>query len=225
MLRGVQGQTIPALTIYCCRVLTQDLFTRLEGGNISMTTKNSENNVTELFQEYRLILRDVWNRYFWSDHDLRSWDMVDHFNMIKGKFFESLLMYKVLVKISSEQQSSARFIVVPSVPGPNGAKGCSIRIAETNNRTTTSRWDQEPAWIAASEMELEFVDFYDWNTFSYINLQLYLVRIAESWKYPDLIGREALVGIDLADVVVRLVPPSRYEDGSSSGKPVSRLAE
>jgi len=40
-------------------------------------------NLTEVFQHYRLALRAIWNRNFWSDADLRHSNSADHFARLK----------------------------------------------------------------------------------------------------------------------------------------------
>ena len=58
--------------------------------------------------------------------------------------------------------------------------------------------------IAVGDMELEFVDFFDWGRFGYWDLQYFLVRVAGTVKYPDLIGRDAVLGADSAQVICRV---------------------
>ena len=157
-------------------------------------------DVTEFFSEYRLLIRDIWNRYFWSDRGLRSWDTVEYFDRLRPLLFESFLAKKIRVKIDEQENTSLRFIVVPDIPGPDEMVGSPIRISETEG--PGSRWDQEPGWVARDDMELEFVDFFDWGRLNYWDLQFYLVQIAQAGKHPHLVGRMALIAVDHAVILI-----------------------
>jgi hypothetical protein len=50
-------------------------------------------------------------------------------------------------------------------------------------------------------MALTFQDFFDWDELNYRDFQYYLVDIAASSKYPELIGREALLEVSTVRVL------------------------
>ena len=62
-----------------------------------------EFNVTEEFLEYRLMLRHLWNNYFWSDLGMRDWDTVNRFCELRPTLFDGLLKSKVKVEVGHLQ--------------------------------------------------------------------------------------------------------------------------
>src|SRR5690348_17218241 len=76
-------------------------------------------NVTDVFQKYRMCLRQIWNSYVWIDPELRNWDAADRFAQVKP------LMYKLLIEdrfSGSQSGFDLSFALVPCVPGPQNKK-------------------------------------------------------------------------------------------------------
>jgi hypothetical protein len=159
-------------------------------------------DATEEFQKYRLLLREIWNQYLWSDESLRDWDMVDHFSRIRPLLFSSLLEERLRRKYGLVDGVSFRIFVVPRIPNQNGVPGAPIRISETLAVQVSRDWMEPPSHITGSDIILEFLDFFDWGQAAFRDLQYFLVKIGSSTKYGNLKGREALVQVDHARVLV-----------------------
>ncbi len=54
-------------------------------------------------------------------------------------------------------------------------------------------WDDPVREVKASDVELHFLDYFDWNQMGYVDFQYYRVRIVTFALQPHLVGREALL--------------------------------
>ncbi len=66
-------------------------------------------------------------------------------------------------------------------------------------------WDDPVTRLRAQGLLLRFVEFYDFDNFGFIDLQFFLVRVAECDEHPHLVGREALV--EVRHGLVEFAPP------------------
>jgi hypothetical protein len=168
-----------------------------------MTTENTRMfDVTEELEQYRQCLRDIWNRYLWSDSAFRDWDMVDHFNAIRPVLLSNLLREKVRRTANLNSHIQPELFVRPSVADQSGLGGAAIRISETAASQVSRDWIQAPSYIRGSDMLLRFIDFFDWDQANFRNLEYFLVAISHSARYPQLVGREALIRTSDARVIV-----------------------
>jgi hypothetical protein len=56
-------------------------------------------DVTEVFEHYRLTVREIWNRAIWSDPELRSMSNVTGiFEKIRESLFEILVLEKLAIR-------------------------------------------------------------------------------------------------------------------------------
>lgn len=158
-------------------------------------TQNSEpqtepEDVTAVFNHYRVSARAIWNTAFWPDADLRHWDAVDQFDAIQQHLFAEL----VLSKLDKEwpfdkifKQAIPFFQVVPS------SSQTSILIQNPRPEAAHGYWDHPLNIIKRGQAELCFMDYFDWNRMDYIDLRYYRVQIGRFDTHPELVGREALI--------------------------------
>lgn len=52
-------------------------------------------DITAIFDHYRVSARSIWNTAFWPDADLHEWDFVDAFDDIQRTLFDSLVLSKL----------------------------------------------------------------------------------------------------------------------------------
>ena len=77
-------------------------------------------DVTEVFQHYRLTVRETWNQAIWSDPELR-WrsNVPEIFEKIRGFLFEILVLEKLAIKderLAKNEPWENRFSVVLNTP-------------------------------------------------------------------------------------------------------------
>jgi hypothetical protein len=162
-------------------------------------------NVTEIFQQYRLSLRDVWNAHFWRLPALRTWDSVEQFERLKPHLFQALVVSRLEEGCCAVSHGTAEFCVVPCVPDENGS-AVATHVIVLNQEKSGYSWDQEILTLSALEATLRFVDFFEWSMMAYVDLRYYLVEITSFASRTDLLGRRALVDVHQADVFTREGP-------------------
>jgi hypothetical protein len=148
--------------------------------------------VTNLFQQYRIAARSNWNLFFRSDPDLVNWDLRDHFERIKKLLFEALVLQRL-----SLDAGKARFRVVPSVKD-----GVPIKIEQPREGDRNHYWDHPIQRLRPSEAALEFLDYFDWDALGSLDFKYIRVRIREFPTQPHLVGREALLEPEYAEIFV-----------------------
>ena len=159
-------------------------------------------DATEEFQRYRLMLRGIWNSYICTDRDMRDWDMRDRFNEITPALAEKLLGEKLRRRLDVDDIVRLSVFVVPAVNSIGSVGQVPIRISETFEKQTSRNWDQPPMSVAQRDMAMIFRDFFDWDPLGYRDMQYFLVEISASCKFPELIGRDALIEVLYARVLV-----------------------
>jgi hypothetical protein len=173
------------------------------GGSVPEEGKPWFVDATEEFQRYRLMLRNIWNSYVWSDPDLRDWDMVDQFNRLRPVLAESLLGEKLRRMLDVEENAPIASVVVPAQVGIGPRAGRTpIRISETLQTTGSRDWSQPPGTVGQRDMVMLFRDFFDWGLIDYRDFQYFLIEILASVRFPEVIGREALIEVRSARVLV-----------------------
>jgi len=157
-------------------------------------------DVTELFQQYRLCLREIWNTRYWQNTDLRNWDSVARFNRLKPSIFQAIVIEGLSESCGCEASKIIDgFQVVPDVPDNRGhhlATNVVVTTTENGGRNWIATLDQ----LASSDVTLRFIDIFDWSMMGYVDLRYYVAEIADFPARPDLHGKEALIDVYQARV-------------------------
>jgi hypothetical protein len=75
-------------------------------------------------------------------------------------------------------------------------------------------WDHAVDRVGPNDVDLRFIDFFDWDQMGHIDFRFYLVDIEGSTKYPTLVGHRALLEVAYAKVLAESERPS---PGRASG--------
>ena len=155
-------------------------------------------DVSSHFDHYRSSARAIWNTAFWPDEDFRNWDSIDQFHEIEKHLFDAL----VLAKLDREWPMCDLFeIPIPFFQIlPSNEHGTPIMIQMPRQGAPTGYWDDPVNLIKPRKAELQFIAYFDWNQMDYIDLRYYRVKIASFDAHPDLVGREALIERQHAEV-------------------------
>jgi hypothetical protein len=83
---------------------------------------------------------------------------------------------------------------------PSAESGVPINI----NREVkcTGYWDYHLNVIKPADAELRFIDYFDFDILGFRDLQYCRVRIVTSEKYPDIVGRDALIGSNHVNILL-----------------------
>jgi hypothetical protein len=165
-------------------------------------------NLTEVFQHYRLCVRETWNRCFWADPALRHANSVEWFSKLKPLLFEALVVEKAAYLAPGlhwENLATTKlyFEVVPAVHRiATGSDAGALIILDS--RPTGEKLVVAKEYVEASVVKLRFIDLFDWSGFtSYADLRYYLVSVDEFKAHPEWEGREALIDVAESEVYWR----------------------
>jgi len=165
--------------------------------------------ITNLFDHYRVVARSIWNTGFWSEPELQNWDSRDQFEQITRLLFKALVVARVVgghcCDLSSLPPDHAYYVV------PMGTGPVPISIERPREGDRNHYWDDPVGEVKSTEVELHFLDYFDWDEMGYIDFQYYQVRIAAFPSQPHLVGRDALIEHLHAKVFVDL-PDEKTED-------------
>jgi hypothetical protein len=165
-------------------------------------------DVTEIFDHFREAARSVWNTAFRPVPELRSWDAQGRFEIVKERLFEALVLLRTGDYGCCEDLSKAprpAFCVVPDL-----SDTLPILIHKPREGDRNRYWDDPVTSVRRGEVELRFLDYFDWDILDYVDFEYYRVRVEAFPAQPHLVGREALVKRSYAKVMI----------GASPGEPV-----
>lgn len=159
-------------------------------------------DVSDLLQRYRLVLRSIWNEFFWLDPGLRVWDSVDRFEALKPQLFQSLIVDSIAERGCCQAGESESFdlLVVPAIPSTAGPKVAFLKVLEST--TGGDVWSNETR-VTDGELEMKFIDFFDWALLSCRDLRFIRVRIMNWTGKPEYVGRDGLVDVNEVACVAR----------------------
>ena len=147
--------------------------------------------ITDLFDHYRMVARAIWNAGYWSQPDQRNWDSHDQFLQVARLLFKSLVVARAEGGHCCDLNGlppDHTYLVVPRGSGP-----VSIMIERPREGDRNHYWDDPVNLINAADVELHFLEYFDWNLMNYLDFQYYRVRIAAFPAQPHLVGRDALI--------------------------------
>jgi hypothetical protein len=155
-------------------------------------------DVTAIFDHYRVSARSIWNSAFWPDPALREWDFIDAFDSIQRILFDSLVLSKIDMEFSAEDlfRKPIPFIRLSAAAGQ-----CPLMIQNPRGPRMTGYWDDPVNRISANTSEMHFIDFFDWSKMAVRDFHYYRVIITRFDEHPHLIGREALMETQYANVL------------------------
>ncbi len=149
--------------------------------------------VTNIFQKYRECARHIRNLYY-VPKDINDEDILEDFRELSILMFKHLVLNEFGLNFESNEwlvEPSSMFQVVPL------GDTCPIMI---NRKGQSEYWDHPVTEIKKIDLEMVFIEYFDWDDMDLIDFRYYLVRIIESSTYPDLVGSDALIETIYADV-------------------------
>jgi len=160
------------------------------------------NDVTHLFLTYRECVRHLWNAYFsFVAEPSQNWDLRDEFDAIAREVFSSLVLrpldvfdHELAPEYSADPSALPGFRIVPAVE-----HGTPIFI--NRDLPQSGYWDYPVSRVQPDEVELDLLRFFDFDKLGYRDYRYFEVVVHASTKYPDIIGRAALIEVQHARVL------------------------
>jgi hypothetical protein len=150
--------------------------------------------ITELTNLYRECARNLWNTYFFNNASLGDeWDICDEFDDICVLLFSALVLnpneYTEIKKSNSYDKSPQPLACIKVVSSSD--EGVQIQINREVDKS--GYWDYPVNFVKPSDVDLRFIDFFDYNVLGFRDFKFCHVRIVGSDKFPGLVGRDALL--------------------------------
>jgi hypothetical protein len=157
-------------------------------------------DITSTMSSYRECVRHLWNTHFWQQAERQEdWDLRDRFDEIAIALFRCLVLREVAREDAQVLPSYRRdrvalpFIrleVVPESP------------IFVNRGVDEGYWDDPVARVQRDELDLRFIQFFDWWDLGFRDFAFYRARIVGSAKHPHLVGRDALLPVSSQVLVI-----------------------
>jgi hypothetical protein len=158
----------------------------------------SENvpDATQFLFTYRECARMLWNNFLrLGVEPYVNYDAVDAFSGICERLFEEMVLQNLRMSGFKRTSDADPYPFLVLKPRADPAPVMVHRSSEQGRY-----WDEPINRLAVSGLAMQFIGFYDWDDFGYIDLQYYRVRTARCEEHPHLVGREALVDVHHAGV-------------------------
>ena len=153
-------------------------------------------NITDIFQNYRECARHIRNTYY-VPNDFGDENFSEDFDELSIVLFKHLVLGEFGINRDSINwlaEPATMFQVVPS------GEACPIMI---NRQEQSDYWDHPVTEIKKDDLEMVFIDYFDWDDMDLVDFRYYWVRITASTTYPDLVGYDALISTIYAEVYYR----------------------
>ena len=165
--------------------------------------------VTDIIQNYRLALRDLWNTYFYADPLLRDGGLTGDFEYLVPCLFESLVSRRLEYnRVSPGELFGPDFKVRPrldtlvpnlnlSIPNLIHTLQVDIGFEDKPGR----RWIKVPGHFKADEITLSAVNFFDWMPNYWRDFRYILVLIERLQQHPEYEGKQGIVEFEEVEVI------------------------
>jgi hypothetical protein len=165
-------------------------------------------DVTAWLGSYRECARHVWNGYFLEAIATSSdkWALRDEFDDVCSILFGSLVAaplgvaaaYDAREILSRSRDPVARVIHWLHVVPKTTPAGVPIMINRDREKDS-GYWDHPVRQVAATEVSLRFMRWFDFDELGFRDLKYFLVRVVSASR-DDIVGRAALIGCEYSDV-------------------------
>jgi hypothetical protein len=158
-----------------------------------------EDDVTAVFDHYRISARSVWNTAFFPDPYFRTGEFLGEFQSIETILFDSLVLAKLDLEfpVGDLFRKPIPFFRI----SPQGY-GAPIMIQCPRQGDSAGYWDDPVKSVFSGKVGMHFLSLFDWDQMSYRDLQYYRVLIAGFDEQPHLVGREALIDRNCVKVLL-----------------------
>jgi len=178
-------------------------------------------DVTPLMMRYREAARHVWNTYLREEACLAGPNLHD-WEAIKQVLFTALVLR------GCGHDECAAALLGPERYGFSWIKPIVHLhvVPVTNipimvNREAVTQgcgyWDHPVNRVNPDDVDLRFIDFFDWEQSGFIDFQYYLVNVESSSRHPEIVGHRALVEVCYAEVFAE--PPDMPDRHDHAEKP------
>lgn len=153
-------------------------------------------DITKEMNTYRECVRNIWNVYFLRQLTPENeFSIKDEFDRISTKIFSALILNRIgraSYKKSTMNQSKLKPLFFLTVV-PLSDSEVPIYINRKKGNDEREYWDYPIGLIKSGDVDMRFVDFYDYGQYGFRDFEYYLINIKNSSVNSDLQGRNALI--------------------------------
>lgn len=154
-------------------------------------------NIKSEIGAYREAVRHLWNSMFSTlEESLRFGICLELFEQIDDLIFTALvcepLGIRLNVKASFDPIINLKVIPISLV--------AEVNVMVNRSIPASGYWDDPIKVMSASDADLAYIGFFDWDGYNVKDCAYYRVRIIDCKSQPNLIGRDALIETFCADV-------------------------
>ncbi len=149
-------------------------------------------DITSLMQTYRECIRHLWNTYF---RILEDGDRL--FLDVEDELFYSMVVWQIGQATHQKcfHGKPLPYLQVIPITAPKGIPALWAR-GEDGGRI----WNWAEIQVITNDIELRFIDYFDWEQRGYRDWQYYQARIITYPTLPELQGADMLVEVGYAKV-------------------------
>jgi hypothetical protein len=145
--------------------------------------------ITDSINRYRECVRSIWNIYFMAQYQATdNWDLLASFERIEQELFDSI----VLIPAISDDEEEFDYRLGSPCP--------MIKIISSQHPDPSGYWDH-PVTRISSPAEILFVEFFDWNSYGFIDMSKIIAEITDYPANQNLIGHRLIVELMYVDIV------------------------
>ncbi|MDP3839375.1 MAG: hypothetical protein Q8Q54_10680, partial [Methylococcales bacterium] len=158
--------------------------------------------ITDSINRYRECVRSIWNIYFMAQYQATdNWDLLDSFKRIKQELFDSIVLIPAIP--DDEEEFNYRLgslcPMIKIIPARNRKWDIPVEINRTKGETS-GYWDH-PVTRISSPAEILFVEFFDWNSYGFIDMSKIIAEITDYPANQNLVGHRLIVELMCVDIV------------------------
>jgi hypothetical protein len=165
-------------------------------------------NLTPAVKKYREAARHLWNTVLREDRGgIPDGFLLDRWEAIQDELFAALVLRFTgdetpeKVRLAPGAARPLPFLrVVPTSP--------DIPAHVSRTKPAQTYWDHPVRTLVQAD-ELQFISFFDFGSYDYVDFKFFRVLIQGSEKHPEIVGHEALVEVQYADVFLADADPLR----------------
>lgn len=180
-----------------------------------------EISVNFILEQYRLALIGIWNHFFLprpgaapEQEEHTDWWAVAHaFRAASPVLFRELVCRKIELEFERTVEPSNVLVRAAGTPvlGTNFAE---IHVSAPSNGETGPQFEGDIRRIDRLSTDLVFADYWDWFPTGVRTFEYYLTTVASSSRYPEIVGRMALIRVRDAEAVI-VCPDGQDSAGGS----------
>jgi len=144
-------------------------------------------DITDLMNEYRECSRHLWNTYFSGKENVGA--ALDCFSQVRPLLLKGIVEDELNYECESNVDE-----LPPPVLKVVPQERSSIIIKFLKKPGEAHCWgDGKHTHVGPDEIELDFLDYFDWAQWPIREFHYYLCRIVRFSSHPQFEGREALI--------------------------------